>query len=82
MADLPSDFRAALLLRVNEGLSFREVAKVLEDDGRDGPVAGVQGPPEADEGAVPGTVAAGGDVRRSRSVSDGWRERVCAGGVR
>ena len=27
--DLPSDFRAALLLRVHEGLSFREVAKVL-----------------------------------------------------
>ena len=27
--DLPSDFRAALLLRVNEGLSFREVAKML-----------------------------------------------------
>ncbi len=30
VADLPSDFRAALLLRVNEGLSFREVAKVLK----------------------------------------------------
>lgn len=29
VADLPADFRAALLLRVNEGLSFREVAKVL-----------------------------------------------------
>ncbi len=29
VADLPSDFRAALLLRVNEELSFREVAKVL-----------------------------------------------------
>lgn len=29
VADLPSDFRAALLLRVEEGLSFREVAKVL-----------------------------------------------------
>jgi RNA polymerase sigma-70 factor (ECF subfamily) len=29
VADLPSDFRAALLLRVNEGLSFREVAKIL-----------------------------------------------------
>jgi RNA polymerase sigma-70 factor (ECF subfamily) len=27
--ELPSDFRAALLLRVHEGLSFREVAKVL-----------------------------------------------------
>jgi RNA polymerase sigma-70 factor, ECF subfamily len=27
--ELPSDFRAALLLRVEEGLSFREVAKVL-----------------------------------------------------
>jgi len=27
--DLPADFRAALLLRVQEGLSFREVAKVL-----------------------------------------------------
>ncbi len=27
--DLPADFRAALLLRVDEGLSFREVAKVL-----------------------------------------------------
>ena len=30
VADLPSDFRAALLLRVNEGLSFREVAKILK----------------------------------------------------
>ena len=30
VADLPSDFRAALLLRVNEGLSFREVAKILD----------------------------------------------------
>ena len=29
VAELPSDFRAALLLRVEEGLSFREVAKVL-----------------------------------------------------
>lgn len=29
VADLPADFRAALLLRVEEGLSFREVAKVL-----------------------------------------------------
>ena len=29
VADLPSDFRAALLLRVNEELSFREIAKVL-----------------------------------------------------
>lgn len=29
VAELPSDFRAALLLRVDEGLSFREVAKVL-----------------------------------------------------
>lgn len=29
VAALPSDFRAALLLRVEEGLSFREVAKVL-----------------------------------------------------
>jgi RNA polymerase sigma-70 factor (ECF subfamily) len=29
VADLPPDFRAALLLRVDEGLSFREVAKVL-----------------------------------------------------
>jgi RNA polymerase sigma-70 factor, ECF subfamily len=28
--ELPSDFRAALLLRVNEGLSFREVAKILK----------------------------------------------------
>ena len=27
--DLPPDFRAALLLRVQEGLSYREVAKVL-----------------------------------------------------
>ena len=26
---LPSDFRAALLLRVEEGLSFREIAEVL-----------------------------------------------------
>lgn len=30
VADLPSDFRAALLLRVNEGLSFRDVAKILK----------------------------------------------------
>ena len=29
VAALPPDFRAALLLRVEEGLSFREVAKVL-----------------------------------------------------
>jgi RNA polymerase sigma-70 factor (ECF subfamily) len=29
VADLPSDFRAALMLRVEEGLSFREVAKIL-----------------------------------------------------
>jgi RNA polymerase sigma-70 factor (ECF subfamily) len=29
VAELPADFRAALLLRVNEGLSFRDVAKVL-----------------------------------------------------
>ena len=29
VAELPTDFRAALLLRVDEGLSFREVAKVL-----------------------------------------------------
>ena len=29
VAELPNDFRAALLLRVDEGLSFREVAKVL-----------------------------------------------------
>jgi RNA polymerase sigma-70 factor (ECF subfamily) len=29
VAELPADFRAALLLRVEEGLSFREVAKVL-----------------------------------------------------
>jgi RNA polymerase sigma-70 factor (ECF subfamily) len=29
VADLPPDFRAALMLRVDEGLSFREVAKVL-----------------------------------------------------
>lgn len=29
VADLPADFRAALLLRVEEGLSFREVARVL-----------------------------------------------------
>jgi RNA polymerase sigma-70 factor (ECF subfamily) len=29
VAGLPSDFRSALLLRVEEGLSFREVAKVL-----------------------------------------------------
>ena len=28
--DLPADFRAALLLRVNQGLSFRDVAKVLK----------------------------------------------------
>ncbi len=29
LGKLPTDFRAALLLRVEEGLSFREVAKVL-----------------------------------------------------
>ena len=29
VAELPPDFRAALLLRVEEGLSFRDVAKVL-----------------------------------------------------
>lgn len=29
VAELPPDFRSALLLRVEEGLSFREVAKVL-----------------------------------------------------
>ena len=29
VTELPADFRAALLLRVEEGLSFREVAKVL-----------------------------------------------------
>jgi RNA polymerase sigma-70 factor (ECF subfamily) len=29
VAELPSDFRSALLLRVEEGLSFREVARVL-----------------------------------------------------
>lgn len=29
VADLPHDFRAALMLRVEEGLSFRDVAKVL-----------------------------------------------------
>ena len=29
VAELPSEFRSALLLRVEEGLSFREVAKVL-----------------------------------------------------
>jgi RNA polymerase sigma-70 factor, ECF subfamily len=29
VAELPPDFRAALVLRVEEGLSFREVAKVL-----------------------------------------------------
>ena len=29
VADLPPDFRAALLLHVQEGLSYREVAKVL-----------------------------------------------------
>ena len=29
VANLPPDFRAALLLRVDEGLSFREAAKVL-----------------------------------------------------
>lgn len=30
VADLPVDFRMALLLRVEEGLSFREVAKILD----------------------------------------------------
>ena len=30
VADLPPDFRAALMLRVNEELSFRDVAKVLK----------------------------------------------------
>jgi RNA polymerase sigma-70 factor (ECF subfamily) len=29
VAELPNDFRAALMLRVEEGLSFREVARVL-----------------------------------------------------
>lgn len=29
VAELPTDFRIALLLRVDEGLSFRDVAKVL-----------------------------------------------------
>lgn len=29
VAELPADFRAALLLRVQEGLSFREVAQIL-----------------------------------------------------
>lgn len=29
VADLPSDFRAALMLRVEEGLSFRDVARIL-----------------------------------------------------
>lgn len=29
VAELPADFRSALLLRVDEGLSFRDVAKVL-----------------------------------------------------
>ena len=29
VAELPSDFRAALTLRVEEGLSFREVARIL-----------------------------------------------------
>lgn len=29
VGDLPADFRSALLLRVEEGLSFREVAKIL-----------------------------------------------------
>lgn len=29
VAELPADFRSALMLRVDEGLSFREVAKVL-----------------------------------------------------
>lgn len=29
IAELPSEFRSALLLRVEEGLSFREVAKVM-----------------------------------------------------
>jgi RNA polymerase sigma-70 factor (ECF subfamily) len=29
VSDLPPDFRSALMLRVDEGLSFRDVAKVL-----------------------------------------------------
>jgi RNA polymerase sigma-70 factor (ECF subfamily) len=29
VADLPGDFRAALTLRVEEGLSFRDVARIL-----------------------------------------------------
>jgi RNA polymerase sigma-70 factor (ECF subfamily) len=29
VGDLPADFRSALMLRVEEGLSFREVAKIL-----------------------------------------------------
>lgn len=30
VAELPAEFRAALMLRVDEGLSFRDVARVLE----------------------------------------------------
>jgi RNA polymerase sigma-70 factor (ECF subfamily) len=30
VAELPPDFRAALMLRVNEGLSFRDVARILK----------------------------------------------------
>ena len=33
LAELPADFRSALLLRVDEGLSFRDVAKVLGTTG-------------------------------------------------
>ena len=72
VAELPTEFRAALMLRADEGLSFREVAADPADHRGDGPVAGVQGPAEADEGAGPGVVAAGegrggprgGDVRK------------------
>ena len=44
--DLPTDFRSALLLRVEEDLSFREIAADSGSDGGDGPLARVQGPAE------------------------------------
>ena len=54
VAKLPSDFRGALTLRVEEGLSFRVIAEVHGNHRRDGPVAGVQGPSETDGGVGPG----------------------------
>ena len=62
VAGLPPDFRAAILLRADGGLSFKEIAVALHTTEGDGPVAGVQGPPEVGEGAAPG-LGAGGNTR-------------------